>query len=532
MDNSGINPSKNGLETQGIKGVKKVYWNLPAAELVQHAIRNNESRLSDTGALASLTGQHTGRSPKDKFFVIEPSSKDKIHFDSTNVGIDEDKFDKLHKKVLDYLSKKDTLYVQDLFGGANKEYQIPVRVITEYAWHNLFIRQLLVRPDQSELSNHKPEFTIIDAANFKANPAEDGTRSETFILVNMAKKLVLIGGTTYAGEMKKSVFTYLNYFLPSIGVFPMHCSANIGEKGDTAIFFGLSGTGKTTLSADPKRKLIGDDEHGWSDKGVFNFEGGCYAKCINLTRELEPEIYDAIKFGSVLENCELDELTGKVNFASTKYTENTRVGYPIEYISNAVIPGIGGHPSNVIFLTCDAYGVLPPVSKLDSNQAKYHFLSGYTAKVAGTEKGVTEPSPVFSTCFGAPFLPLDPTVYAKMLGERLAKHDANVWLVNTGWSGGPYGVGNRMKLAYTRTMINSILDGKLANAKFTPDPIFKIAVPDKVEGVPSELLTPKNTWPDKNAYDEKAKHLAKLFTDNFKKFETASDEVKAAGPNV
>ncbi|MGH2574510.1 MAG: phosphoenolpyruvate carboxykinase (ATP) [Ignavibacteria bacterium] len=528
MNNLGINPSQYGLEALSINNADKVYWNLPPSVLVEHAIKNNESQLSNTGALVSKTGQHTGRSPKDKFFVIESSSKDKIYWNNINVGIDEDKFDNLYSKILKYIEGKN-LYVQDLYGGADKEYQLPVRVITEYAWHSLFIRQLLIRPDVSSLSYHEPQFTIIDVCNFSADPKVDGTNSEVFIIIHLARKLVLIGGTGYAGEMKKSVFTYLNYYLPSRNVFPMHCSANIGLNGDTAVFFGLSGTGKTTLSADPKRKLIGDDEHGWGDKGIFNFEGGCYAKTINLSKEYEPEIWNAIRFGAVLENVELDENTRKVKFESAKYTENTRVGYPIDHISNAVIPGIGGHPSNILFLTCDAFGVLPPVAKLTPEQAMYHFLSGYTAKVAGTEKGVTEPSPVFSSCFGAPFLPLYPTVYADMLGEKISKHNSNVWLVNTGWTGGPYGVGSRMKISFTRSIVNAALDGSLANVRFTPHEIFKVLIPDSVPGVPAELLNPVNTWSDKNAYKEKAIYLSKLFNDNFKKF-TASDKVKAENP--
>ena len=439
--------------------------------LVEAALRRGESELAARGSLVAATGKRTGRSPKDKFTVKDAITADKVAWGSANLPFPPDKFDALYERVLDYLKDKE-LFVQDLFCGADPQYQLPIQVINEYAWHNLFVRQLFIRPTAEELKTHKPEFTIVSAPSFRADPKRDGTNSEVFVLVNFTKKLVLIGGTEYAGEMKKSIFGVMNFVLPERNVFPMHCSANIGADGVTALFFGLSGTGKTTLSADPTRRLIGDDEHGWSATGVFNFEGGCYAKCIRLSQENEPQIWNALGFGSVLENVVLDPVTRVPNYDDDSKTENTRAAYPVEFIDNAVIPGFGGHPKNVVFLTADAFGVLPPVSRLTPEQAMYHFMSGYTAKVAGTEAGVTEPQATFSTCFGAPFMPLPPKVYAEMLGRRLREHHAQCWLVNTGWQGGPYGVGKRMSLPYTRAMVNALVEGNLANVEFEVEPSF------------------------------------------------------------
>ncbi len=440
-------------------------------------------------------------------------------------------FDNLYVKVVKYLKERDELFVFKGFAGADKDSQLSIQVINEYAWHNLFAHQLFIRPTQEELASHVAEFTVISAPNFKADPAIDGTSSETFIIVSLEKKIILIGGTEYAGEMKKSIFGIMNYLLPQQGILSMHCSANVGEAGDVALFFGLSGTGKTTLSADPARKLIGDDEHGWSDNGVFNIEGGCYAKTINLSAEKEPEIYNAIRFGSVLENVAVDLETRVCDYDDVSLTENTRVAYPIQFIENIVDPSVAGHPKTIVFLTADAFGVLPPISKLTKEQAMYHFLSGFTSKLAGTERGVTEPEPVFSTCFGSPFLPLPATVYAEMLGQKIDEHGAQVFLVNTGWTGGEYGTGSRMKLSYTRTMVRAAIDGKLNNVETTQDAVFGLHIPTAVEGVPSEVLNPRDAWADKAAYDVKAAELAGLFNDNFKKFSNVSEAItKLGGP--
>jgi phosphoenolpyruvate carboxykinase (ATP) len=506
----------------------KVYRNLYPAPLVEAALRRGESEVAARGALVAETGKRTGRSPKDKFTVKDSVTSEKVAWGSHNQPFSADKFDALYERVLDYLKDKE-LFVQDLFCGADPKYQLPIQVFNEYAWHNLFVRQLFIRPTPEELKTHKPEFTIVSAPSFLADPKRDGTNSEAFVLVNFAKKLVLIGGTQYAGEMKKSIFGVMNFVLPPRNVFPMHCSANVGADGVTALFFGLSGTGKTTLSADPTRRLIGDDEHGWSATGVFNFEGGCYAKCVRLSQENEPQIWNALGFGSVLENVVLDPVTHIPNYDDESKTENTRAAYPVEFIDNAVIPGCGGHPKNVVFLTADAFGVLPPVSKLTPEQAMFHFMSGYTAKVAGTEAGVTEPQATFSTCFGAPFMPLPPKVYAEMLGRRLREHQAQCWLVNTGWQGGPYGVGKRMSLPYTRAMVNAMVEGKLGNVEFEVEPSFGFSVPKSVPGVPSELLNPRNSWNDKAGYDKMAADLSARFAKNFEQFD-APPEVKAAGP--
>ncbi len=515
-------------EVSQLLGGDNVHRNLAPALLVEAALRRGEAELAARGSLVAETGKRTGRSPKDKFTVEDAITKNKIAWGSANRPISPDKFDALYERVLDYLKGKE-LFVQDLYCGADPKYRLPIQVINEYAWHNLFVRQLFIRPTLEELKTHKPEFTILSAPSFKADPERDGTNSEVFVLVNFSKKMVLIGGTEYAGEMKKSIFGVMNFVLPERNVFPMHCSANIGADGVTALFFGLSGTGKTTLSADPSRRLIGDDEHGWSATGVFNFEGGCYAKCIRLSAENEPQIYNALGFGSVLENVVLDPVTRVPDYDDDSKTENTRAAYPVEYINNAVIPGVGGHPKNVVFLTADAFGVLPPISKLTPEQAMYHFMSGYTAKVAGTEAGVTEPQATFSTCFGAPFMPLPPKVYAEMLGRRLREHRAQCWLVNTGWQGGPYGVGKRMSLPYTRAMVDALVEGNLAKVEFEIEPAFGLSIPKSCPEVPPELLKPRNSWKDKAAYDKMAAELSARFAKNFEQFD-APPEVKAAGP--
>lgn len=507
-----------------------VHRNLAPAPLVEAAVRRDEGLLSSRGALVSETGTRTGRSPKDKFTVKDSITADKVAWGGVNLPFPPDKFDALYDRVVEYLNGKE-LFVQDLFCGADPRYRLPIRVVNEFAWHNLFVQQLFIRPTAEELKKHHPEFTIVSAPNFHADPKRDGTNSDVFVIVNFTRKLVIIGGTQYAGEMKKSIFGVMNFLLPGRNVFPMHCSANIGADGVTALFFGLSGTGKTTLSADPARRLIGDDEHGWSADGVFNFEGGCYAKCIRLSQQNEPQIWNALGFGAVLENVVLDPVTRIPDYDDDSKTENTRAAYPVEHIDNAVIPGFGGHPKNVVFLTADAFGVLPPVSRLTPEQAMYHFMSGYTAKVAGTEAGVTEPQATFSTCFGAPFMPLPPKVYAEMLGSRLRQHGAQCWLVNTGWQGGRYGVGKRMSLPYTRAMVTAIVEGKLMDAEFETEPSFGLSIPKVVPGVPSELLNPRNSWKDKAAYDKAAAELSDRFAKNFEQFE-ASREIKEAGPRA
>src|SRR5882724_53181 len=507
---------------------RDVHFNLAAAPLVEHAIRKGEGKLAANGAIVATTGKKTGRSPKDKFIVKDALTANKVACGAVNQPFDANKFDALYARVMEYLDDRE-LFVQDLFCGADTTYRLPVRFVNEYAWHNLFVRQLFIRPSGEELRNHKPEFTVIAAPDFKADPLRDGTASEAFVILNFTERVVLIGGGAYAGEMKKSIFSIMNFLMPPRNVFPMHCSSNVGHDGVTALFFGLSGTGKTTLSADPSRALIGDDEHGWSSQGVFNFEGGCYAKCIKLSKEGEPQIWNAIRFGSVLENTVINPETRVPDYDTSKLTENTRVTYPVDFIDGAVIPSMGGHPKNVIFLTADAYGVMPPVSKLTSEQAMYYFINGYTSKLAGTESGVTEPQPNFSPCFGGVFLPRPPITYAKQLADKIAKHKANVWLLNTGWTGGPYGTGSRFKLAYTRAMVAAIYSGALANAKYTPDEVFGLPLPDAVPGVPNDVLHPKNTWKDKAAYDTQAKKLAKLFRENDATFDMP-DAVRKAGP--
>jgi phosphoenolpyruvate carboxykinase (ATP) len=509
-----------------------LWENLSASELMEHALRRGEGVLGQDGQLIVDTRPHTGRSPKDKAFVKEPSSESHIDWGDTNFPIDAAVFDRLWERVQAYLSERD-VYSLDCYAGADERYRVPIRVYTEYAWHSLFARHLFIthdalHPDLVEGQGFVPEFTVVDAAEFQADPQRDGTRSGTFILINFARRMVLIGGTKYAGEIKKSVFTLMNYLLPLRDTLPMHSSANVGAGGDTAIFFGLSGTGKTTLSSDPHRPLIGDDEHGWSNDGVFNFEGGCYAKVIRLSATAEPEIWAAThRYSTVLENVVYDEHSRELDVDSEAKTENTRSAYPVEFIPNVVPGSKGGHPKTIVMLTADAFGVLPPISRLSREQAMYHFLSGYTAKVAGTERGVTEPTATFSTCFGAPFMVHHPTVYSRMLGRRIDEHNVDCWLVNTGWTGGPYGVGKRMSIAHTRAMVNAAIEGRIPN-DFYEEPFFGLRIPRSVPGVPSEVLDPRNVWADKNAYDEQARKLSQLFFDNFKRFEKhAADAVKA-----
>jgi phosphoenolpyruvate carboxykinase (ATP) len=505
--------------------------NLSTPQLVETAIARGEGRLAANGALVAMTGARTGRSPRDKFTVQDNETRDRLDWGKVNQPFPPEKFQALLERVIRHMAERD-LYIMDLAAGADPTYRLPIQVICEYAWHALFVKQLFIRPELSELATHSPEFIVIAAPEFEAIPERDGVRSGTFILADFTKKIVLIGGTKYAGEMKKSIFGVMNYILPPRNVFPMHCSANIGPDGASALFFGLSGTGKTTLSADPDRRLIGDDEHGWSPDGVFNFEGGCYAKCVDLTLEKEPQIYNAIRFGAVLENVVLDPRTGEPDYSDIRYTENTRAAYPIEFIANAVIPGIGGHPRNVLFLAADAFGVLPPIAKLTPDQAMYHFLSGYTAKLAGTEAGLgSEPVPEFSTCFASPFLPLAPGVYAEMLGRRLREHNAQCWLVNTGWSGGAFGIGKRMSLQHTRAIVHAALDGRLAKVEFTTEEAFGLSIPTTCPEVPAELLNPRNAWADKAAYDAQARLLAKKFTENFRKFDVP-ESVRQAGPRT
>ena len=518
-----------GLEAHGLSNLKNVYWNPSTPALYEETLKRNEGIISHLGPLVVRTGQFTGRSPNDKFIVDEPNSHDYVWWGKVNRPFEAEHFDELHRRMASYLQSKD-VFVQDCWAGADPEYRMPVRIITQYAWHSLFAHNMFIQPSPEELRNHKPEFVVIDCPGFHAFPDHDKTNSDVFILVNFAKKLILIGGTEYAGEIKKSIFTAMNYLLPFAEVMPMHCSANYSPKGDTAIFFGLSGTGKTTLSADPNRTLIGDDEHGWSNNGVFNFEGGCYAKIIRLSPEAEPEIYETTRrFGSILENVGIDTHTRRVDLDDASLTENTRSAYPISHIPNAARDGRGGHPKNIIFLTADAFGVMPPISKLTTAQAMYHFISGYTAKVAGTERGVTEPQVTFSACFGAPFMAQRPSVYARLLGQKIVDNEVKCWLINTGWNG----QGQRMKIAYTRAMVNAALNGELDGAEFVEDPFFGVQVPTSCPNVPAEVLSPKNSWEDVGAYEARAKKLAGMFVENFKQFEAnVSDEIKAAAPKA
>jgi len=529
VDNVGVRPSKFGVVNHGLEGVDKVYWNLGAAPLFEQALQRREGLLTKDGAFIALTGEHTGRSPNDRFVVDEPSTTADIWWGDVNRPISPENFDRVLKKMLAHLKGRE-IFVQDCFCGANIAHRLKIRQISENAWHNLFARNMFIQPPLDELENFEPEFTVIHAPSLLADASIDGTTSGTFILVNLAKRLILIGGSAYAGEIKKSIFSIMNYLMPAQDVLPMHCSANVGAQGDVAIFFGLSGTGKTTLSADSSRKLIGDDEHGWGEEGIFNFEGGCYAKTINLTREAEPEIFDLChRFGSIIENVAMDPETRDLDFFDSTHSENGRVSYDISKVLNATPSGHAEHPRNIVMLTCDAFGVLPPISQLTSDQAMYHFLSGYTAKVAGTERGLKEPAATFSTCFGAPFMPRHPTVYAKLLGEKIATHNAKCWLVNTGWSGGAFGTGQRIKISHTRSMLNAALTGKLERIEARPDPNFGVLVPQGCPEVPLEILNPRNTWYDVKAYDEQARDLTKRFENNFHQFEKhVDDQVKAA----
>lgn len=523
--------SGNGLDIHGLDPSQSVHWNLSPAQLYEEALHRGEGELAHMGGFSANTVPHTGRSPNDKYTVRDATTEEDVDWGKVNVPISQAHFEVLRADVVAYLNARE-LFVRDARAGEDPEAGINVRVVTPSAWHNLFAYNMFLRPSKEELATMYPDFTILHAPGLEAKPERHGTRSTTFVVVNFAAREVLVGGTRYAGEIKKSVFSVLNFLLPGKGILPMHCSANVGPDDDVALFFGLSGTGKTTLSADPDRGLIGDDEHGWGDDGVFNFEGGCYAKVINLSPEAEPEIFQATQmFGTILENVSLDPDDRAIEFSSDRITENTRASYPIHYIPNAVLPGRGSHPRNVIFLTCDAFGVLPPIAVLTPEQAMYHFLSGYTAKVAGTERGVTEPKAAFSSCFGAPFLPRHPGVYAKMLGEKIKEHDARVWLVNTGWSGGGYGVGSRIKLAHTRAMVGAALAGTLDGVETREDPRFGLRIPVAVPNVPDTLLTPRDTWENGAAYDRAAEKLAEMFRENFEQYaDQVSEEVKNAGP--
>jgi len=518
------------LEGLGIFNLGEVFCDLGAEHLIEHAIERREALLAHNGALVVRTGQFTGRSPKDKFIVRDEVTESHVSWGPVNQPISPQHFEGILSKAAAFLEGNE-VFVQHCLAGADRKFSLSVRVVTQFAWHALFAKQLLIRPARTALAEGSPDFTILFVPGFQADPGRDGTNSETCIILNLKRRIILIAGTSYAGELKKSVFTVLNHLLPAQNVMPMHCSANMGHRADVALFFGLSGTGKTTLSADPNRLLIGDDEHGWSDRGVFNFEGGCYAKCIWLSREREPQIWNAIRFGTVLENVALDSETRELDFNSDRITENTRAAYPIEFIDNAVVPSVGGHPRNIFFLTADAFGVLPPISRLTPEQAMYHFLSGYTAKVAGTERGLgSEPEATFSACFGAPFLTRKPGVYANMLGEKLQRHRAVCWLVNTGWVGGPYGVGQRMKLEYTRAMLNAALSGDLARAPVTPHPVFRALVPESCPNVPPAVLDARGMWQDKSAYDRAAAALSARFRSNFEKFTAVEPEVLEAAP--
>lgn len=530
----GARRSEHGLEKQGLSPRGRLHWNLVAPELTQAAIRRSEGELAEMGPFVAVTAPHTGRSPNDKFVVKEPSTENEVWWGKVNQPITPEHFETLLGDVQQYLNDRDELFIQDLYAGADQAHRMRVRYVSPSAWHMMFVRNMFIRPPLEELAAFQPNFTVLHAPEFEADPERHGTRSETFIILNLSRRMILIGGTRYAGELKKSMFTVMNYLMPHDGVLSMHCSANIGPQGDSALFFGLSGTGKTTLSADPERALIGDDEHGWAENGIFNFEGGCYAKVIDLSAEGEPDIYRTTQmFGTILENVVLDPETKRVKFSDRSITENTRASYPLHYIRNHVPDGRGGHPKNIVFLTADAFGVLPPIARLTPEQAMYYFLSGYTAKVAGTERGVTEPQATFSACFGAVFLVWPPTTYAQMLGEKLREHAARVWLVNTGWTGGAYGTGHRMKLAHTRAILHAALGGELDEVRTERDPVFGLEIPVSIRDVPDDILRPRDTWPDGSAYDEQAAKLAEMFRHNFEQFEGAVDEaVKAAGPRA
>lgn len=525
--------SREELIKTGLRFSETIHYQSSPEDLVQDTIRIGEGVLSNTGALVIQTGEFTGRSPKDKFIVKDDYTKDKIHWNEFNLPLEENYYQTIHRKMMDYLEKLPELWIRDCFACADQRYRLKIRVINEKPWNNLFAYNMFLRPTEEELDSFTPDWHVITCPGLKLDPKECGTRQHNVSLVSFKHKTILIAGSGYTGETKKGIFTILNFILPyDKNVLSMHCSANMGDSGDTAIFFGLSGTGKTTLSADPQRKLIGDDEHGWTNNSIFNFEGGCYAKAINLSEEKEPEIFSAIRPGALVENTSFFPGTNKINFDDATVTENTRVSYPLHYIGNALEPSIGGLPRNIFFLTCDAFGVLPPISRLSPGQAMYQFISGYTAKVAGTEAGVTEPKPTFSACFGAPFLPLHPGVYAKMLGEKMQENKVNVWLVNTGWTGGAFGTGNRIKLSFTRAMITAALDGRLDNIETIAHPVFGFQIPKSCPGVPDKILDPRNTWADKKAYDEKAKYLAGLFVRNFEKYAAGvSKEIVDSAPD-
>jgi len=533
MNEYGLRAEGATVADLGLKNVAAAYWNLTPAELVEETLLSGQGTLTDTGALAVDTGEFTGRSPKDRFVVCDEKTENTVWWGDINMKFTPENFDRLYDKVTSYLQNKE-VYVRDSYACADPKHRLNIRVVTEYPWSNLFASNLFLRPEQSELKDFKAEWTILCAPGFHANPETDGTRQKNFAVLNFTKKVILIGGTAYTGEIKKGIFSVLNYILPhERNVLSMHCSANVGKNDDTAIFFGLSGTGKTTLSADPERKLIGDDEHGWDGDTVFNFEGGCYAKCINLTRETEPQIFDAIKFGALVENINFYEETSTVDYTNIDKTENTRAAYPIHHIDNITVPSIGKNPKNIFFLTADAFGVLPPISKLTPGQAMYHFISGYTAKVAGTEVGVTEPQQTFSACFGAAFLPLHPTKYAELLGNKMRENNVNVWLINTGWSGGAYGVGSRIKLRYTRAMITAAMNGLLDDVEYKTHQVFGLAMPNAVPDVPTEILHPRGTWASADAYDATANKLAASFVKNFQKYaDNANEEILAAAPKV
>ena len=531
MSESSSIKSHYGLEHHGLRNLGTVHWNLSTPTLMEHALRREEGKVSKDGALVVCTGQHTGRSANDKFVVLDETTEGDIWWGKVNAPYEPARFDALFERMMAHLEGSE-LYVQDCYVGADPEHRLPVRIVNELAWHSIFARNMFVETTDEQKAVHEPQFTVINAPSFAADPKTDATHSETFIVLNFARRLVIIGGTSYAGETKKSIFSVMNYLMPHKDVLPMHASANIGPSGDTTIFFGLSGTGKTTLSADASRTLIGDDEHGWSGRGIFNFEGGCYAKVINLSAEQEPEIYATTQtFGTILENVVIDDQTRELDLDDDSLTENTRGSYPIAQIPNASPDGRGSHPENIVFLTCDAFGVLPPVSKLSSAQAMYHFINGYTAKVAGTEKGVTEPTPTFSPCFGGPFLPLHPRRYAELLGRKIDEHQASVWFINTGWTGGPYGEGQRMAINHTRAIINAALDGLLNDVATQTDPVFGLEVPTSCPGVPGDVLDPRGTWADSAAYDAQARKLAGLFQENFTKYaEDVPENVRSAGP--
>ncbi|GCE46421.1 phosphoenolpyruvate carboxykinase (ATP) [Thermosporothrix hazakensis] len=521
--------SRKALEDYGLVNLGTIHWNLPPAELVEHALERKEGLLAANGALRATTGAHTGRSPKDKYIVSSEQTASKIWWGENNHPMSPETFAIVRRSLADYLQGRD-VYVLDAAAGADPRYRMPIQVITELAWHNLFARNLFLRATEADRLSERPGFTVLCVPHFRLNPRSHGTRSETAIIIDFEERLVLIAGTEYAGEMKKSIFTVLNFILPAEGVLPMHCSANVGAAGDVALFFGLSGTGKTSLSADPERRLIGDDEHGWGDNGIFNFEGGCYAKCINLSREFEPQIWNAVRFGAVYENVVLHEKTREPDYSDASITENTRVAYPVDYIDNVVGSGMAGQPKAVIFLSADSFGVLPPISRLTTEQAMYYFLSGYTSKLAGTERGVTSPQATFSSCFGAAFLPLRPGEYANLLRERIEKYNVRCYLINTGWTGGPYGIGKRININYTRAMVKAAISGAIDEAETMVDPIFGLRIPTSCPDVPSEILNPRNTWIDRDGYDMQATHLAELFKENFKQFTLPSEEVRNAGP--